>query len=425
MFRTVALLLLILALSVTLPAGLISQEVTPGNQVDEIEFLNGTKLEGQVTSIDTTGKKVTFRATINGKPLLRTYNYSSIHAVRYKGKRYILTAKTTKPASLTAKQKVQQIGPTEPDWLASAQLNTPATLDMNWPIPAPKPWNNQKNIGQFIWDVINPNERRWPGGIKLMYELMERHKNNSATLVRVKKSLASMYFRFFQDYARAAYWWEDAGVVSGTAESIHLADCYYRLGDKPAAIKIMTSRTLRPGMIKLYGDMNMLPQALDLARRYINVGGRKHIALLHAGDACRLAGKYQQAIGYYEQVVQTPVPENNGRAKQTVRRARDNIAALKLFELLDLQNIKDGTYTDRSMGYAGDIVIELTVAKGKLTDLKVAQHQEKQFYSAINDTPRQILEKQAVKGVDAVSGATITSEAIINASAKALNKGQQ
>ena len=37
------------------------------------------------------------------------------------------------------------------------------------------------------------------------------------------------------------------------------------------------------------------------------------------------------------------------------------------------------------------------------------------------ETPAQIVEKQVVRGVDAVTGATITSEAIINATAKALS----
>ena len=41
----------------------------------------------------------------------------------------------------------------------------------------------------------------------------------------------------------------------------------------------------------------------------------------------------------------------------------------------------------------------------------------------MTDTPEKILAKQSVKGVDATSSATITSEAIINATAKALAQG--
>ena len=48
------------------------------------------------------------------------------------------------------------------------------------------------------------------------------------------------------------------------------------------------------------------------------------------------------------------------------------------------------------------------------------RHHEKQFYSAIEDTTAQIVKEQGFTGIDATSGATITSEAIINATAKAL-----
>ena len=43
--------------------------------------------------------------------------------------------------------------------------------------------------------------------------------------------------------------------------------------------------------------------------------------------------------------------------------------------------------------------------------VKVTQHREKQFYSSLTDTPRAIVDAQAVTGVDTTSGATITSEA--------------
>ena len=55
-----------------------------------------------------------------------------------------------------------------------------------------------------------------------------------------------------------------------------------------------------------------------------------------------------------------------------------------------------------------------------ISDVKVTKHKEKQFYSSIELTTAQIIEKQGVRGVDTTSGATVTSEAIINATAKAL-----
>jgi uncharacterized protein with FMN-binding domain len=60
------------------------------------------------------------------------------------------------------------------------------------------------------------------------------------------------------------------------------------------------------------------------------------------------------------------------------------------------------------------------VKAGRIEDVRVSKHTEKQFYSSIADTTRQIIQKQGVKGIDATASATITSEAIINATAKAL-----
>jgi len=56
---------------------------------------------------------------------------------------------------------------------------------------------------------------------------------------------------------------------------------------------------------------------------------------------------------------------------------------------------------------------------------KKSSRKEKQFFTSITDTIGQIRAKQGVKGVDATSGATMTSEAIINATAKALAEAME
>ena len=63
------------------------------------------------------------------------------------------------------------------------------------------------------------------------------------------------------------------------------------------------------------------------------------------------------------------------------------------------------------------------VKDGRIEDVRVTRHREKQYYSSITDTPKKIVERQSVAGIDATSSATITSEAIINATAKALADG--
>lgn len=407
---------------------------------DVVEFLTGARVSGTVTRIDKDARQISFKAVIGGKSYTRVYSYNKIHAVLYQGKRYVLNelpagvkprspagGSSVSPSSTSGgiRARIAQEGASNPEWLAATQVNYPNTLDLNWPMPAPKGWNNQKNMGQFIWDVVNPNPRRWRSGIKLMYQLLDRTSTDPGFKTRVMKSLASMYFRFFQDYSRAAYWWQQAGVKKGDAESVQLAECYWRLGNKPMAEELINYRILRPSMIKLLGDMKEPDKAISLSQRYVKVGGTPHSAYLHCGDACRLAGRYEQAIRFYEMVLNEPLPEKKGRAENQQKRARANMLAVQLFEQLDVSKVADGSYRSASRGYAGQVEVEVTVGGGEIQSVKIVRHQEKQFYSALEDTPAQIIALQGVKGVDATSRATITAEAIINASAKALSSGQQ
>lgn len=102
-----------------------------------------------------------------------------------------------------------------------------------------------------------------------------------------------------------------------------------------------------------------------------------------------------------------------------VGRARDSIAAIELFDQADVSKVADGVYRASSTGYNGAVEVEVKVAGGTMEDLRVTSHNEKQFYAALTDTPNQILKKQSVKQIDATSRATITSQAIVNATAKA------
>lgn len=52
----------------------------------------------------------------------------------------------------------------------------PRTLDLNWPLKPVGKWNANRNMGQFIWDIVNPNPDRWKEGVKLVHQLMIRHK---------------------------------------------------------------------------------------------------------------------------------------------------------------------------------------------------------------------------------------------------------
>ena len=77
----------------------------------------------------------------------------------------------------------------------------------------------------------------------------------------------------------------------------------------------------------------------------------------------------------------------------------------------------DGEYTASGKGIGGDVPVTVTVKDGKVSDVKVGDNSETQGIGskAIEQLPAKIVEANGTEGVDAVSGATVTSKAIFSA----------
>ena len=322
---------------------------------------------------------------------------------------------------------IEKVGKTPPNRWNTTQLDYPPSLDLSWPLRPEGPWNAHENVGQYIWDIINPNPGRWKEGIKLVNHLMIRHQDDPAKLVRSMETLGHMYHNLLEDWARAAFWWRTAERYDGYVDPVGLAHCYWKLGSKEMAVEALaeigSDYTRHGAVIKLWADMGEYDKALVLAERKA-AEGMPVIAYLTAGDTCRLAGRYPEALAYYQKVL--TVQDDLGREgdiKKDRERAQGSIQAIRFFDSLDVAEVADGVYTANSIAYAGPLHVEVTVKGGRIEAVRVTKHEEKQFYSALTDTPSQIVRKQSVKGVDAVTGATMTSEAIINATAKALAGG--
>jgi len=84
---------------------------------------------------------------------------------------------------------------------------------------------------------------------------------------------------------------------------------------------------------------------------------------------------------------------------------------------------KAGTYTATSKGHNGDIKVEVTVDESSIKDVKILEHIESPGISdpAINRIPKAVVDGQTL-AVDTISGATITSEAILVAITEALKQ---
>lgn len=87
---------------------------------------------------------------------------------------------------------------------------------------------------------------------------------------------------------------------------------------------------------------------------------------------------------------------------------------------LDGVTLKDGVYRETALGYSGDIKLTLTVADGKIADIGV-EHQEKIDQNACKVIPLRIIEQQGLR-VDGISGATVTKDAIVAGSLRALKQ---
>lgn len=421
--------LLALFVLTTLTSSVIAEDV--------VELLNGTKVTG--TFVSKSDKSVSIKVKVGSRTYTRRFRKSTVHAVTVNGKREVVTAKTDSTSDLSNKRAgrvsrsekevrklISDVGTTPPDWYESTKLNYPKTLDLSWPMPPGKPWDNSKNVGQFIWDRINPNESKWREGVRFMHHLLRTSKDREVQN-RAMNSLATMYHNLHEDYVRAAFWMQQTGVDKSPDDkplnTARLANCYFQLGNRDMAFDLLNRASRwHPSVIKLMGDMGETKRATALADRFAKTAREPHQILLLAGDACRMAGDYDGGKEYYERVLGLPKMRKAEYDRRTRAYAQASLAAIQFFTL-DVAKVSDGTYKAEAMGYEAPVEVTVVVKDGRILDVRVTKHREKQFYSSINDTPRKIIARQQVRGVDATTSATITSQAIINATATALAQG--
>lgn len=98
-------------------------------------------------------------------------------------------------------------------------------------------------------------------------------------------------------------------------------------------------------------------------------------------------------------------------------------AAEEVTDFVALAEAADGTYTGTAKGFGGDITVDVTIAGGAITDVKAVGENETPGLGsvAIEKLPAAILETQSVE-VDSVTGATVSSDAILKAFGEALKQ---
>jgi uncharacterized protein with FMN-binding domain len=310
---------------------------------------------------------------------------------------------------------IKKIGATPPDWFAATPLNFPKTLDLTWtPPPQGSPWDPNKNVGQFIWTSINENEARWKEGIKFLHHM--HGQQGQAGHRETGDGVARQHVPRPPPGLGSRRLLEADGGRDGHPRARPLLLQARKQGDGRRDPDQVRRRQFAPRQRHPPLGRSRRPRQAQAGRQMAN--GIPDAGNLAAGDVCKAMGKFPEALAYYQKVLDAKSGSRD--IDHNKKRAQGSIDALKVFDGLDLKKVPDGKYTANSIGYTGPVDVEVSVAGGKITDVRVTQHHEKQYYSSITETCAAIIQKQGAKGVDATSGATITSEAIINATVKAL-----
>ena len=109
------------------------------------------------------------------------------------------------------------------------------------------------------------------------------------------------------------------------------------------------------------------------------------------------------------------------RAQETVAESKESAEANSASG-----TYKDGEYFGKASAYNGNVEVKVTISGGKMTaiDIVKTKDDEDYFFDAQKKVIPEILEKQSTD-VDAVAGATTSSEGIAHAVEKALEQAKQ
>lgn len=273
-----------------------------------------------------------------------------------------------------------------PDWFKSVQVRFDTT----------KPWKEAgEHIRKLLGDAATVRE-----GMKL------------TCLYKQKGDIGDghkypLYLYLGGEYAWALVEFEKrlASKPQGrTHEYLCLASCYAHFGEYPKALQALNLALQR------------LPKPPWRIAREADV--HDHLGALYAE-----MGKLPLAKQHYRKAMQLYPTSTQPWGRHLLRRYAARIR--EKLRILDLQSIRldqlqDGTYSGTTFGYGGDITVNVTVKGKKIADIKV-RHKEDIEQNATKIVPQRIIAAQSLK-VDGITGATITSNAVIIGTFKALKR---
>ena len=271
-----------------------------------------------------------------------------------------------------------------PDWLAGV------TSDYD----TRQPW---KKARLHIRKLLSQGKNR--EAIKLTYDYLVVRKANK------NDHEYPMYLYLGGEHAWAAkvYVGRLADKPEGhTHEYLSLASIYVRFGEPQKALGLLAVALER------------LPKPPWRIATEAQVHDR-------IGDVHAATGEPAKAIESYRTAMRRFPQSKQPWGRHLIHRHVAKIQAkLDLLERksLDLSRVRDGVYRGTSQGYAKALQAAVTVRGGRIVDITL-KHEEKIEQGATRIVPQQIIAMQSLS-VDAVTGATITVQAIVDATYRAL-----
>ncbi len=184
------------------------------------------------------------------------------------------------------------------------------------------------------------------------------------------------------------------------------ASCLSHFGEYTKALQVLSQAT---------NDLPAKPW-----RTSSMAGIQDHYCDLYAkmGDLAKAREHYAEAVRLYPASDQ---PYGRHLLPRQVAKVKTKLDLLTL-QSLATSRLRDGAYTGRALGYSDkkDMEVAVTIRAGKIANVTV-DHEEKIDLNATKIIPLRIIEKQSLQ-VDGVTGATITSQAIVEGAFQALKK---
>ncbi|MEG0156580.1 MAG: FMN-binding protein [Anaerovoracaceae bacterium] len=124
-------------------------------------------------------------------------------------------------------------------------------------------------------------------------------------------------------------------------------------------------------------------------------------------------------------IILTALAYFNVKAGQYEEIREKNSETINRTKVQSVGNYKDGTYQGTGIGYGGPVTAELQVEKGHIKEMKIisAEKEDAAYYNMAIAVAERIVASDSPQ-VEAISGATFTSNGIKKAAEDALSKAE-